>query len=90
MGVTGWALLRIEPKKDFLFFWGGSSVSASEKEASVTGDNGSVASPLVCASVSSHSGRSFNRSLLNFLSERVELGRKANDLNPGSKTVAIQ
>ena len=51
---------------------------------------GDVVPLLVCLSVSSHPGRSFNRSRLNFLSARVESGRKLSDLKPESNIVAIQ
>ena len=42
------------------------------------------------SSVANHPGKSFSRSRLNFLSAGVELGRKLNDLKPGSSKVAIQ
>ena len=84
----------MDANKDLLFFFGGSSISVSDNSIDDIGGNDScTASLLVCCrpcSVANHSGMSFSRSLLNFLSAEVELGKKLNDLNPGSRKVAIQ
>ena len=84
----------MDANKDLVFFFGGSSISVSVNSMD-EGNDSSTASLLICSrpspcSVANHSGMSFSRSLLNFLSAEVELGKKLNDLNPGSTKVAIQ
>ena len=82
----------MDAKKVFVLFFGGSYISVSKISIDETAaGNDSCVAPLeVWSRVANHPGRSFSRSLFNFLSAGVELERKQNDLKPGSRKVAIQ